>query len=579
MTSVFEHAARDVPPRHARAGDPMKRTALTSILLATATATALLGCTDADSELPEGAIDDVSDDEPAPDDADGVDYTPLTTPGAGRGGAAHGDDPALRETGTPTGRTREVRVELPGGITTVIAEERDGTLVVEGDMEIGSVADLTARSAFTSNLTRRWPDGVIPFAFDGSWNTGSATDRATMADIQAAMDRIAQRSPLRFVARGTEAGYLLIKQDPQPAAQVGYRGNAQNYQADEDTVFGSLMHELLHSAGVFHEQSRPDRDDTVTFFSECVRDGAGLGNWTVETSADTASRFDFRSIMLYGSTGFCKPDSDDRDGDGNRTECSFRNAAGTDRCWTLENTGDDCPTDVCTDEDGDGVRERIASQRDDLGTEDINGLFAMYGKPLGAAEQGDQLGQTIATGDFDDDGYQDVAVAAPNESPSADPESGVVFLFRGTRLGLQPWRSITQETRPVLQNGSLGSKLGNNDRFDRFGSALAAGDFDNDGVDDLAVGVPGETYEEGTDRAGAVMIFVGHRGTVGDARHGLQPWFYLGQDDIGPTSRPTTASAVRGPPATSTAPAPTSSRSARPARPRLASRAPAPSTS
>ncbi|GAA4104001.1 hypothetical protein GCM10022214_82880 [Actinomadura miaoliensis] len=30
------------------------------------------------------------------------------------------------------------------------------------------------------------------------------------------------------------------------------------------------------------------------------------------------------------------------------------------------------------------------------------------------------------------------------------------------------------------------------ERFDRFGAALAAGDFDDDGVDDLAVGVPGE---------------------------------------------------------------------------------------
>jgi hypothetical protein len=530
MTSVFEHAARDV---HAPLVQetPMRRTAFTSILLATATAAAL-GCVDDDSALPEGAIDDVSDDEPAPDDADGVAYTPQGAPGAGRGGAPPGDDPALAETGTGTGRTHEVRVELPGGVTTVIAEERDGALVVEGDMQIGDVADLRRRSAFTSNLTRRWPSGVIPYAFDGSWST-NATDTATQADIRAAMDRIAQRSPLRFVERDGQAGYLLIKKDPQPAAQVGYRGNAQNYQADENTVFGSLMHELLHSAGVFHEQSRPDRDDTVRFFAECVRAGTNLGNWTVETSADTASRFDFRSIMLYGSTGFCAPDTADRDGDGNRTECGFRNAAGTDRCWTLENTSDDCPAGVCVDEDGDGVREVIRSQRDDLGTEDINGLFAMYGAPLGAAEQGDQLGQAIATGDFDGDGYQDVAVGAPYEAPSADPKSGAVFLFRGTRLGLQPWRSITQETRAVQRNGTLAAKLGNNDLNDGFGQALAVGDFNGDGVDDLAVGVPGETYEEGTSRAGAVMIFVGHRGVVGDARHGLQPWFYLGQNDIG----------------------------------------------
>jgi hypothetical protein len=505
---------------------------LTSLLLATATAAAL-GCVDDDSALPEGAIDDVSDGEPEPDDADGVAYTPQSTPGAGRGGAPAGDDPAASEGSGGIGRFHEVTVQVPGGTTTVTAEEHaDGALVIDGDMQVGTVADLLQRSTFNSDLGKRWPNGVVVYAFDTSWNRSDATDLATMADLRAAMDRIAQRSPLRFVERTTEAGYVSIKQNPDSKAHVGYRGNAQNLQLDETRPWGTHLHELLHASGLFHEQGRSDRDDFVTYFPECAKADEGH-NFDLEPGTTTASRFDYRSMMLYSSGGKCKPDTADRDGDGDVEECSFRNAAATDRCWTLENKSADCPADICTDEDGDGVRERIRAQRDDLSVEDVNALYAMYGAPLGAAEQGDQLGQTIASGDFDDDGYQDVAVAAPNESPSADPESGAVFLFRGTRLGLQPWKSITQETRPVFQNGSLGSKLGNNDRFDRFGSALAVGDFNNDGVDDLAVGVPGETYEEGTDRAGAVMIFVGHRGTVGDARHGLQPWFYLGQNDIG----------------------------------------------
>ncbi|WP_327085244.1 FG-GAP repeat protein [Nonomuraea sp. NBC_01738] len=95
------------------------------------------------------------------------------------------------------------------------------------------------------------------------------------------------------------------------------------------------------------------------------------------------------------------------------------------------------------------------------------------------AERGDSFGSALASGDFDGDRCADLAVGVSEEFdgppvPGADG-NGVVQLYRGTPRGLVAWRQLS-----APEQGS-----------DRYGAALAAGDFDGDGDDELAVGAPG----------------------------------------------------------------------------------------
>jgi hypothetical protein len=132
----------------------------------------------------------------------------------------------------------------------------------------------------------------------------------------------------------------------------------------------------------------------------------------------------------------------------------------------------------------------------------------------------DHYGARVAAGDFNGDGFADVAVAAPDENNDigVGGKHGVVIVSYGSELG------ITHVGADVLSVGAP------SDYNVYFGRGLAAGDFDGDGIDDLAVGVPGLDDIEGED-IGGVWVYSGIDG-VGIS---LAPYVMLDQADCGAT--------------------------------------------
>ena len=135
----------------------------------------------------------------------------------------------------------------------------------------------------------------------------------------------------------------------------------------------------------------------------------------------------------------------------------------------------------------------------------------------GRPEIGDAFGATLTTGDFNGDGIDDLAVGVPGESIGQAQNAGAIHIFNGRA------RSILAGAREHALSQSSPEVSGVVEDGDLFGSTLTAGDFNGDGIDDLAVGVPGESIGQIED-AGVIHIFNGQAGTdlAGAREHALR---------------------------------------------------------
>jgi hypothetical protein len=183
-------------------------------------------------------------------------------------------------------------------------------------------------------------------------------------------------------------------------------------------------------------------------------------------------------------------------------------AAGADRPQRVDFNGDDLD-DLA-----------IGAPGEDLGVSaDAGAVNVQYGSAAGPAgsgqvltqatpEDGDRFGAALAKGRFNDDDFVDLAVGAPAEDIGRTDAAGAVTVFYGSAAGLAGPGDLLQQ--------------GNPESGDAFGATLDSADFNGDGVDDLAVGAPGETVALAR-AAGAVSVFyAGGAGLAGPGQTLLQ---------------------------------------------------------
>jgi hypothetical protein len=119
----------------------------------------------------------------------------------------------------------------------------------------------------------------------------------------------------------------------------------------------------------------------------------------------------------------------------------------------------------------------------------------------GVSERGDLFGWSLIVGDFNRDGRDDLAIGVSGEDIGNIRDAGAVNVIYGSNSGL------TATGNQIWHQDITGIE-GGSEAFDHFGSSLVAGDFNRDGKDDLAIGVPLEDLGNIRD-AGAVNVIYG----------------------------------------------------------------------
>jgi hypothetical protein len=214
---------------------------------------------------------------------------------------------------SPSATAQEVRQGLYRGmpVTYVV---KHGKAIFQGDIILEKVKpidpQLPRSDVFGIDYAQYlWPavGGQYQIPYVIASGSGALTNlNAAIAQFNSTFANI------QFVAYATQTDYVSFYFNPadysgECEATVGRAGGEQQVGGSGSCTLATILHELGHVVGLWHEQSRPDRDTYVSVnYGNLIKGSISNFNQIYDNAQTFGTLFDYASIMEYPAFAFSR---------------------------------------------------------------------------------------------------------------------------------------------------------------------------------------------------------------------------------------------------------------------------------
>lgn len=193
----------------------------------------------------------------------------------------------------------------------------NGRAMFEGDIVLGTADQMEEQFKAFSGIEMdspmmgigitgdqyRWPNGLVPYTIDPNLQYPYR--------VYDAIAHWESKTRIRFVQRTEEnsekyPNYVNFVPSDGCWSHVGMQTGGQEIGLAVACTTGNAIHEIGHTIGLWHEQSREDRNNFVKINYQNILRGHEHNFNQQITDGDDYGNYDYESIMHYGAYAFSK---------------------------------------------------------------------------------------------------------------------------------------------------------------------------------------------------------------------------------------------------------------------------------